>query len=133
MRTILGGVVKTFGTHIDSPTVPVYHGKRGTPLLLYGLHDFHSDTRYLKDSNYRKARPIKLQLLRRFIVNRGKCLMVLENHRKFLIMFAISRPEHNIFCFFYFCAVTVKPTYLYEQSKLIVYRYRRRIDRVMTP
>ena len=71
-------------------------------------------------------------LLRRSIVNRGKCLIihhvVQRIHRKFLIIFAIFRPKNHIYI--YICAVTVRPV---QTIQAIVYRYRRRIDRVMTP
>ena len=68
-------------------------------------------------------------LLRRSIVNRGKRLIIMlqKNHQKFLIIFAISRREHHI----YICAVTVRPMQTIQTIQAIVYRYRRRIGRVM--
>ena len=53
------------------------------------------------------------------IVNRGKCLIITtyillqkKNHRKFLIIFPISRPENIIFLFFYFFFLRDRKAYL---------------------
>ena len=69
-------------------------------------------------------------LLRRSIVNKGKCLIKLRKiHRKFPII-SQCLGENMILFILFFCAVTVRSM---QTIKAIVYGFRGRIDRAMTP